>query len=129
LTLAPLLASPAATIFHASAATAALISGAAVIFVCKGTLLHMTLGRVWAGIMLVTAITSLRITGIIRGRFGYNHILSLATLVNIPYAIWMRRVGNIRAHSRAMAANYAGLRIAGAFALVPGFKMRAVLFA
>jgi uncharacterized membrane protein len=88
----------------------------------------MTLGRVWAGTMLVTAITSLQITGTILGHFGYNHILSLVTLVNIPYAIWMRRVGSIRAHSRAMVANDTGLLIAGAFTFVPRRRMRAVLF-
>ena len=128
MTLAPLLASPAAVIVHAFAATAALALGAAVLFLRKGTALHVTLGRIWAACMMLTAAISLTMTGINPGRFSAIHLLSLLTLVNIPYAIWMRRRGRIAAHAWAMASNYAGLLIAGAFTLVPGRIMHAVIF-
>ena len=58
MTLAPLLASPATVVVHTFAATAALILGAAVLFLRKGTALHRTLGRIWAATMLVVAAVS-----------------------------------------------------------------------
>ena len=128
MTLAPLLASPAVVIVHTFAATAALVLGAAVLFLRKGTTLHKTLGRVWAATMMLVAAISLGMTGINPGHFSYIHLLSVLTLVNIPYAIWMRRRGNVRAHAWAMSSNYAGLLIAGAFTLVPGRIMHAVFF-
>jgi uncharacterized membrane protein len=127
-TLAPLLASPTTVIVHTFAATAALLLGAAVLFLRKGTTLHKALGRVWAVTMMLVAALSLEITGLNPGHFSAIHILSVVTLVNIPYAIWMRRRGNIAAHAWAMSSNYLGLLIAGAFTLVPGRIMHAVVF-
>lgn len=126
MTLAPLLASPAPVIVHAFAATAALFLGAAVLFLRKGTALHLALGRIWAATMMLVAAISLTMTG--TGHFSAIHLLSALTLLNIPYAIWMRRRGNIRAHAIAMSSNYAGLLIAGAFTIVPGRVMHAVMF-
>lgn len=128
MTLAPLLASPAPVIFHFFAATAALLLGAAVLFLRKGTLLHKTLGRIWAATMMIVAAISLDMTGLNPGHFSVIHLLSVLTLVNIPFAIWMRRRGNIRAHAIAMSSNYVGLLSAGAFTLVPGRILHAVIF-
>ena len=128
MTLAPLLASPAQVVVHASFATAALIIGAAVLFLRKGTSLHKTLGRIWAALMLTLAALSFAITGLNPGHFSAIHILSVVTLVTIPYAIWRRRMGDIRAHAVAMVSNYCGLLIAGAFTLAPGRVMHAVFF-
>lgn len=128
MTLAPLLASPATVIVHTFAATAALVLGAAVLFLRKGTTLHKALGWVWAMTMMAVAAISLTITGINHGYFSAIHLLSVLTLVNIPYAIWMRRRGNIRAHAWAMSSNYVGLLIAGAFTLIPGRLMHDVMF-
>jgi uncharacterized membrane protein len=127
-TLVPLLASPAPVIVHTFAATAALLLGAAVLFLRKGTPLHKTLGRIWAATMMIVAAISLNMTGLNPGHFSAIHLLSILTLVNIPYAIWMRRRGNIRAHAIAMTSNYLGLLAAGAFTLVPGRIMHAVIF-
>jgi uncharacterized membrane protein len=126
--LAPLLASPATVVFHAFAATVALLLGAAVLFLRKGTTIHRALGSIWAATMMVVAGVSLTMTGINPGHFSAIHLLSVLTLVSIPYAIWMRRRGNIAAHAWAMSANYAGLLIAGAFTFTPGRVMHAVLF-
>jgi uncharacterized membrane protein len=128
LTLTPLLASPAHVIVHTFAATAALFLGAAVLFLRKGTALHKMLGRIWAATMMIVAAISLTMTGFNPGHFSAVHLLSLLTLLNIPYAIWMRRRGNIRAHAIAMSSNYVGLLIAGAFTLVPGRIMHDVMF-
>ena len=128
MTLAPLLASPAHVIIHASFATAALIIGAAVLFLRKGTATHKALGRIWAELMMATAALSFAITGLHPGHFSAIHILSIVTLITIPYAIWRRRVGDIRAHATAMIGNYCGLLIAGAFTLAPGRIIHAVVF-
>jgi uncharacterized membrane protein len=127
LTLAPLLASPATVILHAFAATVALLLGATVLFLRKGTVLHRALGSVWAATMMLVAGISLAITGINPGHFSAIHLLSVLTLVNIPCAIWMRRRGNVAGHALAMSSNYAGLLIAGAFTFATGRVMHAVL--
>ncbi|MGA2042730.1 MAG: DUF2306 domain-containing protein [Roseiarcus sp.] len=128
MTLAPLLASPATVIVHTILATAALVLGAAVLFLRKGTPLHRRLGTIWAGSMMIAAAISLGIGSVNPGHFSFIHLLSAMTLVNIPYAIWMRRRGAVRAHAIAMTSNYAGLLAAGAFTLVPGRIMHAVVF-
>ncbi|HLW91137.1 MAG TPA: DUF2306 domain-containing protein [Roseiarcus sp.] len=128
MTLAPLLASPAHIIIHASLATAALIIGAAVLFLRKGTPLHKALGRIWAALMMATAALSFAITSLNPGHFSAIHILSIVTLITIPYAVWRRRMGDIRAHATAMVANYCGLFVAGAFTLAPGRILHAVIF-
>ena len=128
MTLAPLLASPAYIVIHAALATAALIIGAAVLLLRKGTALHKGLGRVWAALMMTVAALSFAITGLHPGHFSWIHILSVVTLTTIPYAIWLRRRGDIRGHAITMIANYCGLLIAGGFTLVPGRIMHAVFF-
>ena len=128
MTLAPLLQSPPLIIIHAFAATAALTLGAAVLLLRKGTALHMALGRIWAALMMIVAALSFAITGLNPGHFSAIHILSLVTLTTIPYAIWRRRKGDIRAHAAAMVGNYGGLFIAGGFTLMPGRIMHAVFF-
>jgi uncharacterized membrane protein len=127
-TLAPLLAAPAVVQVHAAAAVLALTIGASVLLLRKGTLAHKRLGATWALLMLVTAATSFAITSIIPGHFSPIHILSIVTLVAIPYAIWQRRRGNIKAHATAMILTFAGLFIAGIFTLVPGRLMHKVFF-
>ena len=128
MTLAPLLASPATVIVHTILATAALALGAVVLFLRKGTPLHRRLGTVWAGSMMIVAGVSLGIANLNPGHFSFIHLLSAMTLINIPYAIWMRRRGNVVAHALAMSSNYVGLLIAGAFTLVPGRIMHQVMF-
>jgi uncharacterized membrane protein len=127
-TLAPLLSSPPTVLIHAFTATAALIIGAAVLFLQKGTRLHRRLGVTWAALMMVAAALSFTITGLNPGHFSAIHILSVVTLITVPYAIWRRRRGDIRAHAIAMVSNYFGLVIAGAFTLAPGRVMHAVIF-
>jgi uncharacterized membrane protein len=127
-TLAPLLQSPPHIVIHAFAATAALIIGAAVLLLRKGTALHMALGRVWVALMMLVAALSFTITGINPGHFSAIHILSIVTLTTIPYAIWRRRRGDIRGHATAMVGNYCGLFIAGGFTLAPSRIMHAVFF-
>jgi uncharacterized membrane protein len=65
------------------------------------------------------AITSFWITGIRPGQFSPIHLLSILTLVTLPFAIWARRVGRIGSHRTAMISLYVSLVAAGAFTLLP----------
>lgn len=102
---------------HVVAAVAALAVGAAAFAVRKNTPLHRILGRSWAGLMLLAALTSLGIRT--SGHFSWIHILSVVVLTTIPLAIFAAVRGRIHVHRRAMSANYAGLLIAGFFSLMP----------
>jgi uncharacterized membrane protein len=90
--------------------------------------LHKALGRLWAASMMLVAAISLGMAGVNPDHFSTIQLLSVLALVNIPYAVWMRRRGNIAAHAWVMLPNYAGLLIAGAFTLAPGRIMHAVAF-
>jgi uncharacterized membrane protein len=101
--------------------------GAWVLWGPKGTRGHKTAGRVWALMMLVTAIDSFWIRGL-TGGIGPIHIFSVLTLVSIPLAIWHVRRGRIAAHRRAMIGVYIGLFVAGGFAMMPGRMLSGLFF-
>lgn len=103
---------------HLVAALAALVLGAWVLGRRKGTALHRTLGRVWVGLMLVTAISSFWIRA--SGSFSWIHGLSVFTLFALVGAIWFVRTGRIAQHRRTMLGIYGGgLVVAGLFTLLP----------
>jgi len=97
----------------------ALFLGGAVLMLRKGTALHKALGRIWALLMMTTAIASFWLRGL-TGGIGPIHIFSVITLVSIPLAIWRIRKGDVRGHQRAMLGPYVGLVVAGLFAFLPG---------
>ncbi len=101
--------------------------GAFVLWAPKGTRGHKAAGRVWALLMLVTAIASFWLRGL-TGGIGPIHIFSVITLYSIPMGIWHARRGNILAHQRAMRGVYIGLIVAGAFAMMPGRFLPDLLF-
>jgi uncharacterized membrane protein len=118
-TLTPLLGAPAIVQWHVAGALAALGLGTAVLFMRKGTRIHRRIGWLWVGAMFAVAITSFWITGIRPGQFSPIHLLSILTLVTLPFAIWARRVGRIGSHRAAMISLYVSLIAAGAFTLLP----------
>lgn len=126
MTFAPVLAAPLVIQIHVAAALLALTGGSVVALMRKGTAQHRQVGYVFAIGMLVTAITSIWISS--SGHFSWIHLLTVLTLVNLPYAIIMRRRGNIDAHRKAMTGLLIGLVIAGIFTLLPGRIMHAVVF-
>ena len=126
MTLAPLLAAPAIMQVHVVAALTSLVAGLAVLAMRKGTARHRLAGWVFVGGMAVTAASSAFITS--NGSYSAIHLLSVLTIVNLPYAIIMRRHGNIVAHRSAMLWLFAGLAVAGAFTLMPGRVMNKVAF-
>lgn len=105
-------------IAHVATAGAALVLGGIALASRKGTRLHRLLGRLWVGLMLVTALVSFGIQT--RGHFSAIHILSVITLVGVSAAVFAAARGRINAHRRGMQATYISLAIAGAFTLLPG---------
>jgi uncharacterized membrane protein len=71
------------------------------------------LGRVWAGLILVTAAGSFFIRS--NGAFSWIHILSVVTIVSVVWALVAIRRGRVGQHRRSMQGAYAGLMIAFAF--------------
>lgn len=118
MTLAPLLAAPAVMQLHALAALTSLAAGLTVLLMRKGTARHRLIGWIFVVGMAVTAASSAFMTG--DGNYSAIHLLSLLTAVTLPYAVVMRRRGNILAHRSAMISLFAGLVIAGLFTLAPG---------
>ena len=105
---------------HIMAACAALVLGGVQFAAKKGTTLHRYVGRVWMTAMAVVCATSLGIYEINDGKPSPIHILTVVTAVFMVYAIVAVRKGDIRRHKRALIFCYAGLVIAGLFALMPG---------
>ena len=126
MTLAPLLNASLAIQLHVIAAAAALLSGAAVVFLAKGTGAHRLWGGLAAAALLVTSLSSFWIQSL--GTFSPIHLLSINTLVGVCLGIWYRRQGQIRKHRMWMTGCYLGLVGAGLFTLLPGRVMHAVVF-
>ncbi|QTD54830.1 DUF2306 domain-containing protein [Parasphingorhabdus cellanae] len=117
---------------HLATVIPAIPLGAYVLWRKKGDRLHKHMGRIWAVLMVTTAIVSFWIgrpgTGIAGTGFSFIHIFSVVTLVSIPYGIWQIRRGNAQEHYRAMQGPYIGLLIAGLFAFIPGRVLGSLVF-
>jgi uncharacterized membrane protein len=109
---------------HLVTALSAALLGPFILFRKKGDALHKAMGRIWAGLMLVTAITTIFIrapgAGIAGSGFSFIHLFTVWTLGALPVAIWGARSNNIRLHRGGMIGLYIGLLIAGGFTLIPG---------
>lgn len=129
MTLAPLLAAPAVVLVHTLAALLALTAGIVQMVGPKGTMVHRALGWVWALAMAVAAVSSFGIFGRRPpGSFGWIHLLSLLVLVMLPLAVLAARRGRLREHAIRMRwLFFAGLVLPGAFTLMPGRLMHAVV--
>ena len=118
---------PWALWIHLATVVPAVPLGAWVLWGPKGTRGHKAAGRIWALMMVVTAIDSFWLRSL-TGGIGPIHIFSILTLYSIPVSIWNARRGNIEAHRRAMVGVYAGLFIAGGFAMIPGRYLSTLFF-
>ena len=131
MTLAPLLnASPIIQV-HAFAAMAAFALGLVQFAAPKGTLPHRTIGWIWVALMTTIAASSFWIHEIrLVGPFSPIHLLSIFTLVTLPFAVFAAHRHRVPQHRRAMISIFVGaLLIAGAFTFVPGRIMYAVAVA
>jgi uncharacterized membrane protein len=117
---------------HLATVIPALLLGPVVLWRRKGDATHKLLGRVWAALMLVTAIASAFIrtpgAGIAGTGFSFIHIFTIWTLVNVPLAVLAARRGQIARHRGMMTGLYAGLVIAGAFTMIPGRLLGSLVF-
>lgn len=103
---------------HMVAALTALALGSYVFLTPKGTAAHRLAGRVWAVLMLVTAISTYWIRA--SGSFSWIHILSVITVVVLVAAVRFAMQGNIARHQRLMKGLFNGaLVVAGVFTLLP----------
>lgn len=57
----------------------------------RGDRMHRRLGWVWAGAMVVTALSTFAIRTIDPGRLWFIHILSAWTLIQVPILVWRAR--------------------------------------
>jgi len=130
MSLEPLLAAPLAIQIHASAASAAMVLGAVILFRRKGTKMHKLMGRIWVGLMLIVATSAIFINEIrLIGPFSPIHIFVVFTYVGLWQAVREIRRGNVEAHQAGMKSIYLGaLLLTGAFTLMPGRRMHDVLF-
>ena len=99
----------------------------------KGTTVHKRLGRVYAALILVTAVVTLPMPAEVGPRFldhfGFIHLFGVLVLVSVPAALYTIRRGNVTAHRRHMVGVYiGGILIAGSFALMPGRLLHTWLF-
>ncbi len=113
---------PWALFIHVGTVVPALLLGGPVLVMKKGTALHKMLGRIWAALMMTTALSSFWLQGLV-GTISPIHIFSVITLVSIPRAIWAIRKGDVVTHQRAMVGPYIGLLVAGLFSFMPGRMM------
>lgn len=134
MTLAPLLAAPAAVKLHVATVLPAFVLGSwQIFFSAKGSPAHRLAGYVYLALMTVTAITSLFIHAVMPdGPFwGFSpiHLFVPLTLSGVVGALYYARRGDIVRHKRVMIGVYVGaLLVAGAFTLLPGRIMHRVLF-
>ncbi len=129
MSLTPLLdASPVIQV-HAFAAMTAFGLGVVQLAARKGTWPHRTIGWIWVLLLATIAISSFWIHQIrLIGPFSPIHLLSIFTLVMLPFAVLAAHRHNVPRHRRAMLGIFfGGLVIAGLFTFVPGRIMHAVL--
>ena len=121
-----------AVMIHLGTALPALLLGPIILFRRKGDKRHKLLGRIWVGLMLVTAIASAFIrapgAGVAGTGFSFIHIFTVWTLISVPMGLYFIRRGNQKAHRDTMTGLYAGLCIAGAFTLIPGRLLGNMVF-
>jgi uncharacterized membrane protein len=114
-------------LLHLSFSLLALSAILLILTLPKGTAAHRWLGRIAVAALLLSALSSFGIQA--RGHLSWLHLLSVTTLVNIPFAIWAARHGRVATHKRAMLMNAGGLFVAGLFAtFAPGRYLYGVIF-
>ena len=116
---------PIQTWIHLGAILPAMVLGAVQFARAKGTPGHRWLGRLWAAIMLLAAITSFWIQ---RAGLSWIHGLSVVTIVSVMAGIFYARRARRRAHGLCMAGAFLGSLGAGIGALSPGRLLHALLF-
>ena len=128
--LAPLLNASPAIQLHAFAAMAAFALGAVQLAAPKGTLPHRSMGWIWVVLMATVCLSSFFIHALrLWGAWSPIHLLSIFTLIVLPFAVWQAHRHNVPRHRKAMIGLFSGaLVVAGIFTFWPGRIMHAVIF-
>jgi len=115
---------------HALVALVAMGAGAVQLAAPKGTTPHKAIGYFWVGAMGVVAVSSFWIHEFRWwGPFSIIHVLSILVIATLVYSVSAIRRGHVAAHQNSMIQLYVlALLLTGAFTLVPGRTMHAVLF-
>jgi len=129
MTLTPLFSAPIVVQIHAFLAFAAIALTIALFSLPKGSPLHRLLGWAWVIAMSIVALSSFWINDIRwLGPFGPIHLLSIFALISLFRGVRAARAGRVMAHQQTMKSLVFGaLIVAGAFTLLPGRIMFAVL--
>ena len=129
MTLAPLATASPAILIHLASTLTALGLGILMLVRRKGTVSHKTLGWAWVILMAIAAGSSFFITGLNPAGFSPIHLLSVITLLALPWAIYAIRRRNVRSHRWTMISIFTGgLVVAGIFTLLPGRLLGGVVF-
>jgi uncharacterized membrane protein len=130
MTLEPLLQASPAIQVHTGAALLALGLGIGQFAVPRGSAPHRLVGWGWVALMAVTAASSLFIHELrLLGPWSPIHLLAVYTLVMLAVAVHAARTHAVRRHRNTMISLFVlALLGAGAFTLLPGRIMHAVLF-
>lgn len=130
MTLAPLLQAGPAIQIHALTAMLAGILSLHQFTARAGGTAHRAVGYAWVGLMLATAFSSFFVQDLrVWGPFSPIHLLSVATLVFVPWAVIAARRHQIVRHRAIMRSLvFFALIGAGLFTLLPGRIMHQVVF-
>ena len=123
---------------HWATVTIAFVAGLLQLLLSKGTPRHRFVGRIYAVMMVVTAVAAFFIRSpapdtpmgylSLRG-MSWIHLFVPLTLITVPGGVLAARRGNMGAHKRRMVGSFLGaIVIAGAFTFIPGRRMHLLFF-
>jgi uncharacterized membrane protein len=130
MTLEPLLDAQPAIQIHVATVVPAALLGAYLLSRPKGTPRHRLLGKIWMGLMVITALSTFFIHEL-NMFYGFSpiHLLSIATLFGAWQAIAAaRRHDVVRRRHIVRSIYFGGIVIAGLFTFLPGRIMNSVVF-
>ena len=119
--------------WHLATVIPCFIIGTILLYIKKGTKVHVGLGRIYMVLMMITAVITLFMPAHVGGRFlnhfGWIHLFSFLTIYTVPTAYWAVKKGNIKSHKRKMILLYFGaIIIAGGFTFMPGRYLYELFF-
>ena len=134
--IAPMTHSPLYTnlaLAHLATVVPAFLLGTWLMLRRKGSKNHRALGKIYMGLMLVTAVITLFMPAVVGprflGHFGFIHLFSASVFWTVPKAYFAALKHDVRTHMGNMIGLYVGgMLIAGSFALMPGRLLHTWLF-
>lgn len=115
---------------HMCVAVGAFVLGLIMFSRRKGTWAHKMTGRVFALLMVLTALSAIFIRQINNGSFSWIHIFVPITFFALFETFFYIRKGDVKRHKRAVTGMFFGaLLIPGFFSFMPGRTMWMLFFA